>query len=487
MTFINKGFVVTFYLKQYFFQIFNCTHHKKMKRLPKAEFNYENCYIRFQSVTEQNPQHYLVLPANDKWENIRYSLEKSCGCFKFSLPQKVVQNSYIVGRYLFSVIGLPPDTEVSSKSQIYGGDILLVKRVPQPVHMHAYIPSKYWSDLGDVEELADPQVQGQTKDLHLKQPEANETEEQKLERLLNPVTSQSQCFLPPIVVRLLKQHVMHPCDYPSPLTPHPLFVCKYCNQQGKHFQRLCPYTDMDSHGGTAELLTKVRRITGIPKSRLRPATEEEISLGQYYLSENNEKVVVLKVEHSVAPTVERKQNEESCETVFEYTVSDLLMTNEEFENQFTFSFEPYIQEMDEKELAAEERFYVAHPELRKKKNQICTHYYRGMCHKGKLECEFLHTGDANYIAICQFFMNGQCTNGDNCEFRHPPKHVFNNSCNAFKAGFCEKGLTCKYKHVKYKSPALNSDLSPGDVELMTQVLALQKMNKNRFVYFLGPR
>lgn len=447
-----------------------------MKRLPKADFNYGNCYVRFQSVKEQNPQHYMVLPANDKWENIRYVLEKSCGCFKFSLPQKVVQNSYIVARYLFSVIGLSPGTEVSSKCQIYGGDILIAARVPQPVYMHAYIPSKYWSDLGDVEELPSKTIESVPV-----QEAATESEEQKLERLLKPVTPQTQCFLPPIVVRLLKQHVMHPCDYPSPLTPHPLFVCKYCNQQGTHFQRLCPYTEMDMHNNTAELLTKVRRITGIPKSRLRPATEEEVKLGQYYLSENNEKVVVLKVEQTLPEAVERKQNDEASDAVFEYTVSDLFLTNEEFENQFTFSFESYLQEKDEQEFATEARFYEAHPELKKKKNQICTHYYRGMCHKGKLECEFLHTGDANYIAICQFFMNGQCTNGDNCEFRHPPKHVFNNTCNAFTAGFCEKGRLCKYKHVKYKSPAFNSELSPAEVELMTQVLY-----KKRVFYFLGP-
>ncbi len=444
-----------------------------MKRLHKAEFNYDNCYIRFQSVQEQNPVHYLVIPAHDKWENIRYLVEKSCGCFKFSLPQKVVQNSYLTARYEFSVAGITPGTAVTSKTQIYGGDILIVVRQPQPLYMHAYVPSKYWSDLGEIEELHSKTLQDQNES-PCKMDGVEESEAQKLERLFLAASgSQTQCFLPPIVVRMLKQHVWHPSDYSTPLTPHPLFVCKHCSQQGKHFQRVCPFVAADSRYMTSELLTKVRRIAGIPKSRLRFATAEEIGMGQYYLNENNEKVVVLKVERKELVFEKSKVKPVPKPELVNYDYcGDLLemLDIEEYESKFEFSFEQWIRDKDEKEAALEAQFYENRPELKKKKNQICTHYYRGMCHKGKLECEFLHTGDVNYIAICQFFVNGQCTNGDNCDFRHPPKHLFHNECNAFNAGFCGKGKTCKYKHVKYKTPRLNPELAKADVELMNNSL-----------------
>jgi hypothetical protein len=456
-----------------------------MKRLHKAEFSYENCYIRFQSASEQNPKHYLVAPANDKWENIRYCLEKSVGCFKFTLPQKVMQNSYFTAHYEFSVVGVPPGpgSVLTSKTQVYGGDILVLTRHPQPPYMHAYIPPKYWNDLGDYDPTTgmeeylqqeatasglQTQTQPQTQaDAVKKNNEYNE--EQLLQRLLSQVSDTSfTVALPVIAIRMLRQHILHPSDYPTLCTPHPLFICKYCNTQGKHFQQLCPFIETNGHNNTQELVTKVRRIVGIPKSRLRAATEEEVALGQYYLSENNEKVVVLKKEHELAVEKIQTVKEPKALVVRELTADDLwaMRDQEEYEQSFEFSFESYILEQDVLEEERDNAFYATHLELKKKKNQICTHYYRGMCHKGKLECEFLHTGDVNYIAICQFFVNGQCTMGDNCEFRHPPKHLFNNECNAYNRGFCDKGPTCKYKHVKYRQPNANTELAPADVSLM---------------------
>jgi hypothetical protein len=344
--------------------------------------------------------------------------------------------------------------------------------------MHAYIPSKYWSDLGSIEELPGSQDLVQ---------EAKETkvvvvdEEEALERLVSQVQdTRVRAFLPPIVVRLMKQRVLHATDYSTPFTPHPLFTCKHCNQQGKHFQRLCPYIETDVRNQTAELITKVRRIVGIPKSRLRPATPEEIKEGAYYLNENNEKVVVLKKEASESSQQKKRKPQEESEEELTYCLQDVNYNNfwemldaEQYESHLEFSFEQFIKTKDVQEAAAEAQFYERHPDLKRKKNQICTHYYRGMCHKGKLECEFLHTGDVNYIAICQFYMNGQCTNGDNCEFRHPSKNWFHNECKAYKAGFCEQGKACKYKHIKYKSPLLNTELHADTADLMCRVLQLK--------------
>jgi hypothetical protein len=461
-----------------------------MKKLGSNEFTYENSYIRPVSVTASNPKHYMAIPGNDKWENMRYCLEKQMGCFKFALPTKVVQNSYVSAVYQYSVIGVRPGTVVTSRTQVYGGDILIVTRHPQPKHLHAYIPPKYWSDLGVMSDAPantlpdgegdDEEDVAMTDAAEEGSSNAADTENAKLEALLQKITVQNDTtstFLPPIVVRILRQHILHPTDYHTLTTPHPMFVCKYCGNQGKHFQTLCPFTETDAQQNSTELITKVRRVVGIPKSRLRAATEEEIALGQYYLNENSEKVVILhKHEESLKPP-EPPQKEKVKRTpqvtpqVTPNTVpQDLVVLDvEEYESRFRFNFEDYVEEKDRLEKEQEQAFYEKHPELKKKKNQICTHYYRGMCHKGKLECEFLHTGDENYIAICQFYVNDQCTES-NCIFRHPPKHLFNNECNAYKRGFCDKGSLCKYKHIKYRHPSDNLDLPPDVCKAMVHAL-----------------
>lgn len=455
-----------------------------MKRLKKDEFNYEHSYVRKASVTPSDPRHYMVAQGNDKWENMRYCLEKHMGFFKFTLPMKVVQNSYLTAVYQYSVSGAPPGTPLTSKTQVYGGDILVVTRLPQPKHLHAYIPAKYWSDLGDVpDQSAD--VTEQSGEAETKSSDCLQlTEEEKLEALLQQqstadVSHGSAPFLPPIVVRMLKQKIQHPTDYASLTTPHPLFVCQYCSAQGKHFHSLCPYVETDARQNTAELITKVRRIVGIPKSRLRPATPEEVTLGQYYLNENNDKVVVLPLSQQESqptspppklqsqPPLSQPAAAKRKEEPLELPI--IVLDEAEYEAQLRFDFEDFIEEQDKRERLLEAQFYEKHPELRKKKNQICTHYYRGMCHKGKLECEFLHSGDETYIAICQFFVNDQCTDA-NCMFRHPDKQLFNNECNAFKRGFCEKGRLCKYKHVKYVHPSDSPDLEPDTVKLMVSAL-----------------
>jgi hypothetical protein len=454
-----------------------------MKKLSKSEYRSDNCYLRFVSVTAVDPHHYMVLPANDKWENIRYLLEKSVGCFKFTLPTKVVQNAFVTAQYEYSVIGSPPGTVLTSKTQIYGGDILVITRHPQPKHLHAYIPAKYWSDLGDMGQTKESEPEKAAPATSLPD-ETNDnlgSEEKKLERLLTQSGTESSVrdivFLPPVVVRILRQHIMHPTDYATFTTPHPLFVCKYCGNQGKHFHNLCPFTATDVENYSTDLITKVRRIVGIPKSRLRLATQEEITLGQYYLNENDEKVVVLKQTVDVLVSdkkdlltkTKRKREEEHPHQ--ELSSDDLLamMDMEEYESHYRFSFEDFIEEKEQLEQQKEDQFYEAHPHLKKKKNQICTHYYRGMCHKGKLECEFLHTGDETYIAICQFYVNNQCTDSQ-CIFRHPPKHLFHNECNAFNRGFCEKGPLCKYKHKKYRHPVENPNLDKQVCNLMTTIV-----------------
>lgn len=449
-----------------------------MKRLKSGEFSYENSYVRQVSLTSSDPKHYMAVAGNDKWENVRYCLEKQMGCFKFTLPTKVVQNSYLTGVYQYSITGLPAGTSVTSKTQVYAGDIITVSRLPQPKHLHAYIPPKYWSDLGDTTSTSAGASSQENEDVERE--EVALTEEEKLEALFQKSSDMAATsFLPPIVVRLLKQRIQHPTDYATLTTPHPLFVCQYCSAQGKHFHTLCPYTETDARQNTTELVTKVRRIVGIPKSRLRYATEEEISLGQYYLNENNERVVILekKEQETTKDVPKMPSKKKPTVKLNQHTVQLIVLNEEEYEAQLQFDFEDYIEEQDRLEKEREDKFYESHPELRKKKNQICTHYYRGMCHKGKLECEFLHSGDENYIAICQFYVNDQCTEV-NCMFRHPPKHVFNNTCNAFKRGFCEKGSSCKYKHVKYKHPSDNPDLDPDVCKAM--VLTLANNKKRRF-------
>lgn len=456
-----------------------------MKRLKSDQFSYGNTYVRNVSVTPSDPKHYVALQGNDKWENVRYCLERQMGCFKFALPMKVTQNSYLTAVYQYSIIGVPPGTPVTSKTQIYGGDILIITRLPQPRHLHAYVPPKFWCDLGDVP-TQDQQLltSASPSEAHHQLDEQDQelTEEQKLEALCEQqevlnTSGSAATFMPPVVIRILKQRIQHPTDYATLTTPHPLFVCQYCGNQGKHFHTLCPFIENDTRQNSNELVTKVRRILGIPKSRLRNATEEEVATGNYYLNENNEKVVVL--DKREVQEEETKQAQKVDRGQFAPGPAITLLTRQdEYEQQLQFDFEDYVAEQDVLEKQREDKFYEQYPDLKKKKNQICTHYYRGMCHKGKLECEFMHSGDENYIAICQFYINDQCTEA-NCIFRHPPKHVFNNLCNAYKRGFCEKGSLCKYKHVKHLHPCDNPDLDAELCKAMVWALSTRKTKRQK--------
>jgi len=82
-----------------------------------------------------------------------------------------------------------------------------------------------------------------------------------------------------------------------------------------------------------------------------------------------------------------------------------------------------------------------------KKPVVCLHWLRGLCHKNGYTCDCYHVFDQRMLPICQFYIRGECTNG-NCMFRHPTDEWDDVFCIAYARGFCARGESCTERHVK---------------------------------------
>jgi hypothetical protein len=141
------------------------------------------------------------------------------------------------------------------------------------------------------------------------------------------------------------------------------------------------------------------------------------------------------------------------------------------EEDMWFSFEAYLDVHDRLYARELDKVYDELPHLRKKLQSMCTHWLRGICHKGVL-CEYMHIYSVEGIPICKFYLQGKCLN-DECMYRHtlPPsargRHT--SPCLDYATGFCARGPRCPQEHVRRDAPYI-ADF-PGKEQLFNQVVA----------------
>lgn len=273
--------------------------------------------------------------------------------------------------------------------------------------------------------------------------------------------------------------IRHPADYNyvgmCPV-PDVTYVCHGCQKIGHHFRWDCPLNEAAST--TVRPLDHVPRPHGIPKTFLRKVGDGERGrgamrdeFGTFYVwktpSPRHTPAVVPEpgrhMEAPVVPSLPEEQHPEECENWHMDMVS--VQYNDDGEvleptlqvgpppdesgADTTLLIEQVMTRRDELEAVRVREFYANNPDLRVKKQSTCIHWLHGLCVKGALQCEFLHSALSTHMPICKFFAKGECSNSE-CKFRHvkPAK----SPCASFTEGFCPWGPRCPNDHVRRHVP-----------------------------------
>jgi hypothetical protein len=278
------------------------------------------------------------------------------------------------------------------------------------------------------------------------------TEEEKLAEIMSQNMN----------VFLKKNELGHPNEYEydgiTPVAPRD-YTCKGCDATGKHFRADCDISEMPE-GGRG--LDKVRRPHGIPKSQLRRVRKGEhadamLDEGGNYVIRDTP--VMRKV--GIAPNLDARDKTIQAVTTVVHTPRAHARVVADVPRVTAFDFERALAVMDTQAQERDTVFYRANPCKRRKRESTCTHWLRGLCVKGPLDCDFVHDAGSQYMPVCKFFYNGQCSNEDECVFRHVTRVVPVEPCPDFVHGFCPKGVTCGLGHVKRNAPHFSDWIKCG--------------------------
>ena len=243
------------------------------------------------------------------------------------------------------------------------------------------------------------------------------------------------------------------------------YECKGCSARGAHFRADCPREALTVHVATTDgvdvrietAVDKIQLSHGIPKMFLKKistagAHDSGGSKGIATRADVKEALttregdVVVDVRASLAkPVIEIAPDEVLRRMQTRAVVVD--------DDDMWFSFEPYLAVHDELYAEKLEKVHQQLPHLRRKLQSMCTHWLRGICHKGVL-CEYLHVYSNESIPICKFYLQGKCLN-DECIFRHvlpPSAHTRRRVCLLYATGFCPHGPACGDEHVRRDAP-----------------------------------
>lgn len=388
------------------------------------------------------------------WENVRYELE-----MELLKTRRRHLWSYFSAMYYTDWGGtFVPGLRLRGYTRLEGGESIVLVRKPFPRALAktspagnvctrgVFVPPHFRINLG-----------GRTED----------------ERLAEVMSQNMNIFTK-------KNELQHPNEYTyDGIVPQPpdTYVCNGCGTGG-HFRADCGVAEeVEGHRS----LDRVRRPHGIPKSQLRRVEKGERSdamvdaEGNYVVREMpgvkgrrvddagnvrktpRELDVVPKPGPQTPPVQPvdwmladhfSVSNHSPPRYATTYMVSGL-------EVDVGLEIEASVRRVDTLTREAEREFYTHNPSKRRKRDSTCTHWLRGLCVKGALECEFMHNAGPEYMPICKFFYNGVCSNEDVCVFRHVTKVVPLDPCPDFVHGFCPKGGECELGHVKRTTPCFS--------------------------------
>lgn len=265
-----------------------------------------------------------------------------------------------------------------------------------------------------------------------------------------------------------KNELKHPSEYTyDGVTPRPPadYTCNGCDAVAKHFRADCEIA-CEAEGVVHRSLDKVRRPHGIPKSQLRRVEKGERgdamqdAAGNYVVRAPKPKAAARLVEPAPEKPAAKAAVEKAVEV--DWMMADQFCVSrrarylptrfDEPGPALPLEIENTLAQLDAQRLGKEAEFYAQHPSKRRKRNSTCTHWMRGLCVKGPLECEFVHNAGPEYMPVCKFYYNGECSNEDVCIFRHVERVVPKKPCPDYVRGMCAKGGACALAHLKRGEP-----------------------------------
>jgi hypothetical protein len=380
------------------------------------------------------------------WENVRYELE--------------IKRLQTTRRHMWTYFSamyhedwkqhrkFKPELGLSGNTRLRGGEEIVLFRKPFP---HA-LKSEHVSSRGV---FTPPHFR-----ISL---DGCKTEEDKLDAIMSQNMN----------VFVKKNELNHPSEYTyigvTPIPPID-YVCHGCGAVEKHFRADCE-TSCESEGVAHRSLDKVRRPHGIPKSQLRRVEKGEYvdamkdDDGNYVIRNPVKKLQTTEYHESPKPheLVTSHDSSDPSPVEVDWMMADhFCVSRQRYRYRRTcfvedctpvsLDIEKSLGQLDEQVHQRETEFYNKYPSKRRKRNSTCTHWLRGLCVKGPLECEFMHNAAPEYMPVCKFYYNGECSNEDMCIFRHVEKVVPKKPCPDYVRGFCPRGGECDLGHIKRTEP-----------------------------------
>jgi hypothetical protein len=261
-------------------------------------------------------------------------------------------------------------------------------------------------------------------------------------------------------------NLTHPSEYKYlGVTPIPPigYVCLGCNTLQKHFRSDCASDVQSSAQDGGKSLDKVQRPHGIPKSQLRKVKECERGNamkdddGNYVMRVTKPSTISTKPMGGSPPPPPSKLEQTERGVCTDWFMADqFCITYARGRKRRRHVHDVIVAEVFdfdfERVLATQDQEVKKRKSNVKKHNTVCTHWLRGMCAQGSLECEFVHRMDQDLMPDCKFFKNGQCVNEDACMFRHVAPVKVHHPCPRYVMGFCPQGPRCSLDHVKRVDP-----------------------------------
>lgn len=423
------------------------------------------------------------------WEEVRYVLELQQG---MHVSGKCVSFLSAMRRAAYKDAGNKWDAALRLKSAdvIKDKDAIVLFRRPVPRALRLHIPSRFDPEIIKERKRLEAEEEQRLSRLRQRNYEMEEkfkhmTESERIAAVL--AGTDTEDMFPVAIVRQQIEPVgrrrkdaasMHPDEYEycknAPVPPES-YTCSGCNEAGLHFRADCPRTletrvVIDTGHTIVNLSPEVDKIStslGIPKMFLKKVNlggdsgatattknENGPLQSQRALTTLDGEVVVVERATSTHITVER---EEVLSRLDAQPHRYGVQQNDDGDELY-FDFEPYMNAHDDVYAEKLEKVYVAFPHLRRKLQSMCTHWMRGICHKGIL-CEYLHVYSMAGMPICKFYLQGKCTN-DECTFQHtlPPsaeghKRVrTRRPCLSYAVGFCHLGPRCPDVHMRRDHP-----------------------------------
>lgn len=384
------------------------------------------------------------------WENVRYELEmkmlRTTRRHMWCYFAAMYYSDWKVSRKFV------PDQSLRAHTQVKKGDAVVLFRKPYP---HA---------------LAKTQTAGGNVSSHGVYTPAFfrinldkcSTEEDKLAAVMSQNMS----------VFSKKHELLHPAEYTydgvTPVPPHD-YVCNGCGAVSNHFRADC---ETSCETITHRSLDKVRRPHGIPRSLLRRVAEDERGdamkddSGNYVVRHAPMKRRLPAPTPAPTPAPAPAPTPAPAPAPLDWTFSEHFCVHRgrvrhpdpvrvpESRVDDTIDMERHMDRLDAQARQHEQQFYANNPSKRRKRNSTCTHWLRGLCVKSALECEFMHNAAPEYMPVCKFYYDGECSNEDTCVFRHVNKPVPKKPCPDYVFGLCRKGPACHLDHIKRGEPRL---------------------------------